>query len=315
MESVTEFVERFVAEVTLDDPALLCVEDMWPWHGRPPEERAHALTAIQARAGEMKRFKPGEELAWIKTLSARTSEWMLRHARKEPVSQHLHTEDAGWPGAVRHTSALGGFLDLASQVERHVHVDNNTEQDLILAARTLVLSGVTFGATHPHLQNAHRRGQQPLQDVGEETFAQALADFQVGKSNVPPYVAACVVKYPTIWRRIALDFRHVVMRRKYQKMERHLMITYLDNALPDAVLIEPDMLLHPWSPEAVVAMDAVWSYRHMKKAHRRTFDTDYARLSIEFLKSFGLWEVVAKMLAEEERFHGGPFTLEDCGGG
>lgn len=309
MDNIDEFVERYVTGVTLDDPALLCIEDMWPWHEDRLEERTRALTAIQARAGEMKRFKPGEELAWIKTLSARTSEWMLQHARKGPTSPYIEPNLI----TVRHTSALGAFLALASQVEVHLRVHENTEQDLLLAARTLVLSGVPFGATHPHLQNAYRQSQ-PLQDVGEETFARALADFQLGKSNVPPYVAACVVKYPTIWRRIALDFRHVVMRRKYQKMGRHLMITYLDNERPNAVLIEPDMLQPLWTPEAVIAMDAVWSYRHMKKEHRRTFDTDYARLCIEFLKELELWEAVAKMLAEEEQYHGGPIVLEDCGG-
>lgn len=319
MDSVDEFVDRYVSEVTLDDPALLCIEDMWPWpHGLASKLQKKALTAIRERAGEMKRFKPGEEAAWILTISTRTSEWMCQHARKEPTTYHLYVEGEvpKWPHSttVRHTSALGAFLALISQIANHVHVDESTEQDLTLAMRTLVLAGVPLGATHPHLQNAHRRSQ-PLQDAGDEAFAEALATHVIrGKFDAlpPPYVTASVVKYPTIWRRMALDFRHVVMRRKYRKMERHMMLTNRDDARPDAVMVEPDMLTHSWSPEAVVAMGEVFDYRHRKKEHRRTYETDYARLCVEFLKRLGLWECVAKLLAEEERFHG-PFVLEDCG--
>lgn len=309
---VQKFVDRYVAEVVLDDPALLCEDDMWPWFGdpvdyvcppAPPEDRAVALAAICARAGEMKRFQPGEELAWIKTISGAASEWMYKHARHEPVGYHLRTEVTApvWPNSmtVRHTSALGVFLEWTMQVENLIHVHNTTEREVTLAMRALVLAGLPFGASHPDLQNAYRR-DKPL-DPGSEAFCQGLAEQVTNVcagAPVPPQVAACVTRYPSIWRSYARDYRKFVCKRKYRNLAHH------------EVKIELDWLMSPWTPEAVVAMDDVCKY-HMKAIeHRRTFDTDYTRLCIAFLGSLGLWERVAKVV---KTWNDEPFKLEDSG--
>lgn len=278
------YVETYIKETRMDDPARLVPADLEMGEGWrfTEQERVEACEALRLRASEFKRITPEEECREIARVLTTTTNWAAAHARQERTAYpaedppfHPFPAEGGpdaWPSvlSVRKGSALGAALEIAMQFANHVHVHESHLFAGVALRRTLGELGITdetlsgpFGSLNR--ASAEYRGW----GAADEVMAKALAAKVLSTSDVPPYIAEHLVRYPTLWRSYARDMP-MVWARKFRKFPATFRLDYLKPG---------------WTPEMVVALHDLLDEAMMGEDERRR-QTDGGRHRSADLRAF-----------------------------
>ena len=255
------YVGEYLAITRMDDPDRLTPADLEIGAGYhiTAEDREEACRRLRLRAAEFKRISPEEECHEVARVLAAVSGWAYKRARQEPCDFHpfptgdkAETHPDAWPSSlsVRKGSALGQAIQIALQFSNHVHVAESERGAGIGFRRTLKHLGLTdldLRMTFGGLEFASERDKHWSE--ANSASVSALAAKVRGTTDVPPHLAADLVRYPTLWMSRARDM-DVVWAKKFRKYPRDFTLKQLKTG---------------WDPAMVLALYDLYISKHTAK--------------------------------------------------